>query len=107
MLTGGLVAHLGELPQQLLEDVAHRLVAHHGRAQVEVGEVGQDRVQDPGAVHPLEAVVELVRLDDPVRGRGELGDVVAQVGGDVLVVAEHRGERERRGVVERLARRRA
>ena len=104
VLPGGLVAHLGELPQQLFEDVAHRLVRYDGRAQVEVGEVGKDGVEEAGAVHPLQPAVEVVGLDDPVGGGGELGDVVAQVGCDVLVVAEHRGEREARCVVERVAR---
>ena len=36
MLTSGLVAHLGELPKEFLEDVAHRLGAHRVRVQVKV-----------------------------------------------------------------------
>ena len=92
VLTCRLVTHLRELPQQFLEDVAHRLVAHDGRSQVEVGEVGQHPVQHLGAVHPLQAVLELVRLDDGVRGRGEFVDEVPEVGRDVLVVAEQRRE---------------
>ena len=95
VLTGGLVAHLGELPQQLLEDVAHRLVAHHGWAEVEIGEVRDNGIQDPGAIEPLKLGVEVVGLHHGIRLGGELADVGAQVVREVLVVAQQAGKGQR------------
>ncbi len=105
VLTSGLVAHLRELPQQLLEDVAHRLVAYLRRSQVEVGEVRDDGIQDPGAVESLEFGVEVVGLHHGIRLGGELADVGAQVVGEGLVVVEQCREGQGRQVVETVPRR--
>ena len=103
VLTGGLVTHLGELPQQFLEDVTHGLVADLAGTQVQVREVGHDAVQDPGVVHPGDLPVELVRLDHRRRVRGEGRDVLGEVVSQVLVVTEQPGECVPRRVIEPLA----
>ena len=102
VLTSRLIAHFGELPQKLLEDVAHRLIADHARTQVQVGEVGHHLVQDPGTIHARDLVVEVVRLDDRVGVGRELANVGGQIVGQVLVVVQQRLEGQRRRVVEAL-----
>ncbi|HEY2984540.1 MAG TPA: hypothetical protein VGJ38_10330, partial [Jatrophihabitantaceae bacterium] len=62
VLAGGLVAHFRELAQQLLEDVAHRLVRDDVRVQLDVSEVAQHRVQDTGLVQPGDRRVVVVLL---------------------------------------------
>ena len=103
VLTRGLVLHLREPTEQLLKDVAHRVVGHLGRVQVDVGELGDDLVEQPGLVEGFDLLSKPVLLQDRGGVAGEPCDVGKQVALDVLVVVQQTGERQWAGVVERRA----
>ena len=103
VFTGGLVLHFGEAPQQLFEDVAHRVVRYDLRVQVDVGELGDHLVEQAGLVEGVDAFGEAV-LVEHVRGvGGEPRDVGAEVLADVARVVEQVDKVQRGGVVERRA----
>jgi hypothetical protein len=104
VLSGCLVAHLRELPEQLFEDVAHRLVRNAVGVEVNVGEAGQDQIQQARVVEPGDLVVEAIPLDYFGRTRGEPRDVGAEVRRHVVGVVQQPREAQRADVVERLAR---
>ena len=103
VLAGGLVGELGELSDQLLVEVAHVEVGHRLGAQVEVGELRHHQVEQVAVVEPVDLHVEVELVDDVAGRLGEPRDVVAQVGGHVVGIAEQRGEGVLGGVEERLA----
>ena len=57
--------------------------------EVDLDELAEDEEQEVGLVQPFDLVaeLELVEEDFPSVGR-EPGDVVGQIGGDVLLVAQ-------------------
>jgi hypothetical protein len=98
-----LVGQLGELPDQLLVQVAHLEVGHLVGVQVDLGELGHHQVEQLRAVQPVDLGGE-VELVEHVAGRGgEAGDVVLEVVGQVVGGGDQRGEVEPGGVVELLA----
>ena len=103
VVAGRLVGGLGELAHQLLEDVAHLDVAHHVGVQVDLGELLDHQVEAVGLVELLDLGLEAEVLDDLARPRAEAGDVLLQVGRDVVGVVGELGEVEAAGVVEGLA----
>ncbi len=102
VVAGRLVGGLAELPDQLLEDVAHLDVAHRVGVQVDLGELLDHQVEAVGLVELLDLGLEAEVLDDLARARAEAGDVVLQVGRDVGGVVGELGEVEAAGVVEGL-----
>jgi len=101
VLTRGLVTQLGEPAEQLLEEVAHRVVRDGARVQVQVGELAQHQVEQAGLVQAADLLVEAVLLQHLHRIRAEGVDVGAQVAGQAVRVVQELGERQRAGVVER------
>ena len=92
MLPGRLVRQFGELPDELLVQVAHLDVGHDLGVEVDLRELRHDHVEQVGVVEPdyLAGEVELV---EHVTGAGrEAGDVVAEVVGEVVGVVEQRLE---------------
>ena len=86
VLAGGLVRLLREAPDQLLVDVAHLRVADDVGVQVDVGEAGDDEVQETGLVESLDLLLESELVDDLPCRRREAADVLAEVGRDVVGV---------------------
>ncbi|HLL02270.1 MAG TPA: hypothetical protein VK539_16910 [Myxococcaceae bacterium] len=103
MLSGGLVGELGELADQLLEDVAHLRVADDLGVQVDIGELLGDQVQQVGLLEPVDLGVELEALEDVAHRGREVLHVGAQVLANVVLVAHELLQVERRGVEEELA----
>ncbi|MGO9083027.1 MAG: hypothetical protein ACLQDY_29045 [Streptosporangiaceae bacterium] len=60
------------------------------RVQLDVGEVTQHRVEHAGLVEAGDGLLVAERVDHLGRRRAESGDVGLQLGGDVLVVGQHR-----------------
>ena len=102
VVAGRLVGRLAELPDQLLEDVAHLDVADRVGVQVDLGELLDHQVEPVGLVELLDLGLEAEVLDDLARPAREAVDVAGQVGGDVVGVALELVEVEPAGVVERL-----
>ena len=101
-LPGGLVGELGEAADELLVEVAHLEIRDDLGVQVDVGEAGEDEVEQVGAVQAGDLHVE-VELVDHLPGAGaEPGDVFPQAAGELAGVAEQAAEVERAGVVEAL-----
>ena len=100
VLAGVLVQRLVELPDQLLEDRAHRRVVDLVRVQVDVLEALQHLEEQPRLVELADGVVEVELLQHLAHVRAEAGDVVAQVGGEVRRVGEELLEVVAGGVVE-------
>ena len=98
-----LVQRLVELPDQLLEDRAHRRVVDLVRVQVDVLEALHHLEEQPRLVELADRVVEVELLEHLAHVRAEAGDVVAQVGGEVGRVGEELVEVVAGGVVEREA----
>ena len=71
--------------------------------EVDVGELGDDLVEQSGLVEGVDLLGEPVLLQDGGCVAGETSDVGQEVPLDVLVVVEQPGERQRAGVVERCA----
>ena len=105
VLAGVLVHRFVELPDQLLEDVAHLQVRDFLRVQVDVLELLQHQEKQPGLVHLGDRVAEIELLQHLPHVVREPGDVSPQVRGQVSMVLQQPLERERRGVVEGEARR--
>ncbi len=103
VLPGGLVALLGELADQLLEDVPHLQVGDAVGVEVHRRELLHDQVQDVGLVEPLDLGLEAEVVDDVAGVGREAVDVAHEVGGDVRGVGQQALEVELRGVVEALA----
>ncbi len=78
MLTGLLVRGLGELADQLLEQVTHLRVGHGVGVQVDLGELAHDQQQPVLLRQGGDLVLELEPLED-VDVRREPADVVEQV----------------------------
>ena len=104
VLTSGLVARLGELAVQLLEDRPHLGVADVLGTQVELGELLDDQVERIGLLEPLHLLLEPEPGEHVADVVAEAVDVGQQVGLDVGAVAGQRGEGVGRGVVERVLR---
>ena len=103
VLTGGLVGVLGELPDQVLEDVAHLVV----RELVQVlhrGEFPDDLVEQLRLGQPGDLVVEAELAEDLPDVLREAVDVVAQVLRDAGRVGGDGREVLLRDVVERQPR---
>ena len=100
-----LVQRLVELPDQLLEDRAHRGVVDPVRVQVDVLEALEHLEQQPRLVELADRVVEVELLQHLAHVRAEAGDVVAQVRRQVRRVGEELLEVVAGGVVEGEARR--
>ena len=99
----GLVRHLREPADQLLEHVAHLVVADHLRAQVQVGEPAHHLVEKVRGVEPLDVRRQVVRLKHLARVVGEGPDVRGQVCRRVGRVVRDRLQRQLAGVVKPLA----
>ena len=104
VLAGILVQRLVELPDQLLEDRAHRGVVDLVRVQVDVLEALEHLEQQPRLVELADRVVEVELLQHLAHVRAEAGDVVAQVRRQMRRVGEELVEVVAGGVVEREAR---
>src|SRR5258708_17751474 len=101
---GRLVRQLREPSDQLLVEVAHREVGHSRGVKVDLGEAGDDQVQQVRSIKACDLGVEVELVDNlPSTGR-ETGDVGLQVPGYLTGVIEQTSEVERRGVEELLAR---
>ena len=100
MLAGLLVGGLGELVDQILEQITHLGVRYRIRMQVDLGELRGHQVQSLLLIQGGQLVLELEPLEH-VDVRREPGDVVDQVGPQPLRIVEQEGEVERAGVVER------
>ena len=100
-----LVHRLVELPEQLLEDVAHLQVRDLVRVEVDVLELLQHQEQQAGLVQLADRVAEVELLEHLPHVVGEPVDVGPQVRRQVGVVLQQPLERELRRVVEREARR--
>ena len=83
VLAGRLVGQLGELAEQLLVEVAHLDVGDLVGVQVDLGHLGEDEVEELGAVEAADLGVEVELLDDVARVGVEGGDPGAQVAGDL------------------------
>ena len=64
----GLVREFVEAPDEVLEDQPHLLVRHRARVQIDIGELGDDEVEDVRLAHPLDLGFELEEVED-VAGR--------------------------------------
>lgn len=102
VLTGGLVRGVRELTDQLLEDVAHIVVVHDLGAQVDLGELLDDEVEQVGVGQALDLQVEGVVVEDLGGFGGEAAEEVLEVLLDLLGVrvGTDRGERLLGEVVE-------
>ena len=100
-----LVHRLIELPEQLLEDVAHLQVRDLVRVEVDVLELLQHQEQQSGLVQLADRVAEVELLQHLPHVVGEPVDVGPQVRRQVGMVLQQPLERELRGVVEREPRR--
>lgn len=89
VLTRRLVGGLRELADQLLEDVAHLVVADGVRVQVGLGEVLQDLQQEIVVREVHDGVLEPVLLEDLPHVRGERVHVVPEVLLQVVRIALH------------------
>jgi len=103
VFAGILVERLVELPDELLEDRAHRRVVDHVRVQVDVLEALEHLEQEPSLVQPADGVVDVELLQHLAHVRAEAGEVVPQIGREVRRVGEELGEVVARGVVKREA----
>ena len=57
--------------------------------EVDLGELAEDEVEQVGFVEPVDLVAELELVEEDLAGvGGKPGDVVGQVGGDLLLVGE-------------------
>ena len=99
MLAGGLVRGLGELADQLLEEVAHLGVRHRVGVEVDFGELRDDLEEPVLLVHGVDFVDELEALEDIDVGR-EAADVIDQVGAQVVRVLGEVGQAVVGGVEE-------
>lgn len=100
--SGFLAEALGEPPHQILEDVAAVHCADFVRAEVALlgAELFDDEVEGVALHHPLDDVVE-VKLRQHVLCIGrEAGQVIPEIGLDVVRVGQQRLEGEAAGVVE-------
>ena len=100
VISGLLVGLLVEAPDEVLEDVAHRDVRDGVRVQVHGGDLLDDFKEAVGLLQLLDLVVELELLDDLPRAGGEAGHEVAEIGRELVRVAEELLEGELAGVVE-------
>ncbi len=100
MLTGSLVGKLGELADQLFKHVAHPGVVHAVRVQIDVGELLQHQIQQPGLGQALDLGVEVEALEDVARLGREALHVGVEILADVVLVARQRGQIQLRDVVE-------
>src|SRR5690606_16158648 len=66
VLTGRLVARLRELPDELLEDRAHRVVVDDVRVEVDLDELLEDKEQDAAPLEALDRVLEAEALEEDV-----------------------------------------
>jgi hypothetical protein len=101
VLPSRLVASFREAPDQFLEDVAHSNVGHCSRGDIQVCELGRDRVEKAGLVKALDLLLEAVLHKHVRSARREASDVRAEVRCNVFRVVEQPPEVQRRGVVER------
>ncbi len=95
-----LVQGLVEPPDQLLEDHPHRGVVDLVRVQVHVLEPLEDLEQEASLVELADGVVEVETLDHLPHVGAEAGDVITQVGCEVLRVGHEFLEVVPRRVVE-------
>ena len=88
MISGLLIGLLIEAPDEVFEDVAHRDVRDGVRVQVHGGDLLDDFKEPVGFLQLLDLFVELELLDDLPSTGGEPGHVVAEIGGELVGVAE-------------------
>lgn len=103
VLTGGLVGRFRELADEFLEDEAHLCVGDVVGVQVHAGELLDDEEEQVVVVELLDALFELVLLEDVADVVREAADVVEEVVADVVGVAGELGEVIPGGVVEGVA----
>ena len=84
MLPAGLVAHFGELPQKLLEDLPHGMVIHHIGMQVNRTELLDKQEQAVVLMQLLHRLIQLEILDDIVNVLRKTVDVIAEINKDIL-----------------------
>ena len=102
VLPGGLVGSFRKLPDQLLENQAHRFVGHSLGVQVDAGKLLHQEEQEILVVKLGDAIDELEAFEH-VTGIGrEIPDVGDEVLADVLGVVEEPRDREKTRVVKRL-----
>ena len=99
VLTSGLVRGLGELSDQVLEEVPHVGVGDRLWVEVDLGELGHDQVQPPLLVQGGDLVVELEPFEHVDVGREPVG-VLDQVGAEPVGVGFQPGHVVLGGVVE-------
>ena len=102
VLSRRLVRQLRELPDQLLEDVAHLLISDLVGMEVDVRELLCDLIEELRLRQPLDLGEEIEPLEDVPDRRRERLDVGEQVLPDVVLVADQLPHVHRRGVVEGL-----
>ncbi len=84
MLPAGLVAHFGELPQKLLEDLPHGMVIHHIGMQVNRTELLDQQEQTVVLMQLLHRLIQLEILDDIVNILRKPVDVIAEIDKHIL-----------------------
>ena len=102
VLASGLIGQLGELADQLLIEIPHLQVRHRRRAQVDLRELRHHQIQQVVVVEAVDLHIEVELLHDVAGRLREPRDVVAQVPGHVVGIAQQRVERVPGHVHERL-----
>lgn len=102
VIAGGLVGQFVEAPDEVLEDQPHLDVVYFVGVEIDITELGDDKVENVGLVHLLDFVVELEEFEDAAHVRGETFNVARQVLVEAVGIALEFLERERGVIVETL-----
>ena len=100
VFSAGLVGHFREPAQQFLKDLAHGVVVHLIRVQIDLGELVAEDEQPIVLVQPVDELIQVEVFDDVPDIFAEAVEVVGEVEADVVGVGFQTREVVLRGVVE-------